>query len=81
MRRRKSVSQHPFILWWFLLLVVGVALMVGILFFLMLAVEQTFQWLSDQLSNCFGCHGKRADDPEDPAQAAALVGSFKRYKN
>jgi len=47
----------------------------------MLAVEQTFQWLGNQLSNCFGCHGKKVDNPEDPAQAAALVGSFKRYKN
>ena len=58
---------------------IGVALMVGMLFFLMLAVEQTFQWLGEQLSNC--CGGKKASDPEDPAQAAALVGSFKRYKN
>jgi len=57
-------------------IVIGVALMVGILFFLMIAVEQTFEWLGTQISKLFG--GTKSADPEDPA---ALVGSFKRYKN
>ena len=56
--------------------VIGVALMVGILFFLMIAVERTFEWLGNQISKIFG--RKKNKDPEDPA---ALVGSFKRYKN
>jgi len=56
--------------------VIGVALMVGILFFLMIAVEQTFEWLGNQMSKIFG--SKKSEDAEDPA---ALVGSFKRYKN
>ena len=57
--------------------VIGVALMVGILFFLMIAVERTFEWLGNQISKIFGFR-KKSKDPEDPA---ALVGSFKRYKN
>ena len=60
-------------------IVIGVALMMMVLFFVMIAVEQTFVWVDHQLSKCFG--SKKANDPEDPAQAAALVGSFKRYKN
>ena len=56
--------------------VIGVALMVGILFFLMIAVENTFEWLGNQISKIFPGR-KKAKDPEDPA---ALVGSFKRYK-
>ena len=56
--------------------VIGVALMVGILFFLMIAVEQTMDWMGNQMSKMFG--SKKSKDPEDPA---ALVGSFKRYKN
>ena len=55
---------------------IGVALMVGILFFLMIAVEQTMDWMGNQMSKMFG--SKKSKDPEDPA---ALVGSFKRYKN
>lgn len=55
---------------------IGVALMVGILFFLMIAVENTFEWLGNQISKIFGVR-KKSKDPEDPA---ALVGSFKRYK-
>ena len=55
---------------------IGVALMVGILFFLMIAVEQTFEWLGNQMSKIFG--SKKSEDAEDPA---TLVGSFKRYKN
>lgn len=55
---------------------IGVALMVGILFFLMIAVEQTLDWIANQLSKLFG--RRKSKDPEDPA---ALVGSFKRYKN
>ena len=50
--------------------------MVGILFFLMIAVEQTFDWIISKLKEVVG--RKKISDPEDPA---ALVGSFKRYKN
>lgn len=57
-------------------IVIGVALMVGLLFFLMIAIETTFDWLGNQWTKCFG--NKKVKDPEDPA---ALVGSFKRYKN
>ena len=60
----------------FLFSVIGVALLVGVLFFLMIAVEQAFEWLGNQCSKTFG--SKSSKDPEDPA---ALVGSFKRYKN
>ena len=56
--------------------VIGVALMVGILFLLMIAVEITLEWLGNQISKIFPGR-KKAKDPEDPA---ALVGSFKRYK-
>merc|ERR1712183_562358 len=35
-------------------IVIGVALMVGILFFLMIAVEQTMDWMGNQMSKMFG---------------------------
>lgn len=57
-------------------IVVGVALMVGMLFFLMIAVEVSIDWVLSKLSE--KCCKKSRDDIEDPA---ALVGSFKRYKN
>jgi len=57
--------------------VVGVILMVAGLFFLMIAVDKTMEWLQAKWARMRG-HEKH-DDPEsiDPA---ALVGSFKRYK-
>ena len=51
-------------------------LMVAALFFLMIVVDKVMEWLGEQWSKLFG--GDKNDDPEDPA---ALVGSFKRYKN
>jgi len=57
-------------------IVVGVCLMVGILFFLMIAVEQTYDWILGKMKKVVGT--KKTEDPEDPA---SLVGSFKRYKN
>ena len=58
------------------ILVVGVCLMVGILFFLMIAVEQAYDWILGKMKKVVGT--KKTEDPEDPA---SLVGSFKRYKN
>lgn len=57
-------------------IVVGVCLMVGILFFLLIAIETTYDWIITKLKNMVGT--KKTSDPEDPA---SLVGSFKRYKN
>ena len=60
----------------YLILVVGVCLMVGLLFFLMIAVENVYDWTIGKIKNMLG--KKQTTDPEDPA---SLVGSFKRYKN
>ena len=57
----------------FFVSVVGVCLMVGLLFFLMVWVELAMDWLGSKMKR-----SKKEPDPEDPA---ALVGSFKRYKN
>jgi len=57
-------------------IIVGVALLVGILFFAMIAIELTMDWFLTKLSE--KCCKKKHSDEEDPA---ALVGSFKRYKN
>ena len=47
------------------------------LFFAMIAIELTMDWFLTKLSEkC--CKKKQGGDEEDPA---ALVGSFKRYKN
>lgn len=54
-------------------IVVGVCLMVGLLFFLMVGIELSMDWLGSKMKR-----SKKEPDPEDPA---ALVGSFKRYKN
>lgn len=58
-------------------IVVGVCLMVGILFFCMIAVEKVYDWTISLIKSVV-CGTKRGSDPEDPA---SLVGSFKRYKN
>ena len=59
-----------------LFLVVGVCLMVGILFFMMIAIETAYDWIFSKIKTVVGA--KKTTDPEDPA---SLVGSFKRYKN
>ena len=60
----------------FLFSVVGVCLMVGILFFMMIAIETAYDWIFSKIKTVVGA--KKTTDPEDPA---SLVGSFKRYKN
>ena len=50
--------------------------MVGVLFFCMVAVDKAREFLGEQWTKLFG--REKVEDPEDPA---ALVGSFKRYKN
>ena len=50
--------------------------MVGLLFFLMIAIESAYDWVLGRIKNMVGT--KKVADPEDPA---SLVGSFKRYKN
>merc|ERR1711997_531121 len=54
---------------------VGVALMVGILFMLNIGLDLLMDWVSEKVTDLF-CK-KRVQDPENPA---ALVGTFKRYK-
>ena len=56
-------------------IIVGVCLLVGGGFMLMVWVELTLIWLSEKISSMFGKQQEK--DPENPA---ALVGSFKRYK-
>jgi len=56
-------------------MVIGVGLLVGSLFFLMIYLEKLSNLLSEKL--CGVC-GKNSKDEENPA---ALVGTFKRYKN
>ena len=57
-------------------LVIAVALMVGIIFMSMISVEKLWNSISDYYYKRFG--DVQEDDEEDPA---ALVGTFKRYKN
>ena len=57
-------------------LVIAVALMVGIIFMIMIYVEKSVNSISDYYNKRFGDGPE--DDEEDPA---ALVGTFKRYKN
>jgi len=57
-------------------LVIAVALMVGIIFMLMIWLEKGWNNLSELYNKKFG--EEKEDDVEDPA---ALVGTFKRYKN
>jgi len=56
-------------------IIVGVALLVGGGFMLMVGVEMGVDWLCERISRM--CGKAAPKDPEDPA---ALVGSFKRYK-
>ena len=57
-------------------LVIAVALMVGIIFMIMIYVEKTVNSISEYYHKRFG--DQEEEDEEDPA---ALVGTFKRYKN
>ena len=57
-------------------IVIAVALMVGILFFLMLLVDKLWNSISEIYQKRFGEY-KVPEDEEDPA---SLVGTFKRYK-
>ncbi len=54
---------------------VGVALLCGILFFMLIGFEKMCDCVKDKLVNVFG--KEKILEPEDPA---ALVGTFKRYK-
>lgn len=76
---QKSLSEESIDALQQLAIVVGVFLMVGLLFFLMVFILNFMDWLGEQWSKC--CGSKKAhEDQESAAQAAALVGSFKRYK-
>ena len=57
-------------------IIVGVAFMVGGIFFLMISIEKFMDSVSTTYQKKFGDY--KEDDVEDPA---ALVGTFKRYKN
>ena len=57
-------------------IVIAVAFMVGGIFMLMIFVEKIWDQVMTAYQKKFG--GYKEDDVEDPA---ALVGSFKRYKN
>ena len=56
-------------------IIVGVALLVGGGFMLMVGIELSMIWVVEKCSQLLGT--QTVKDPEDPA---ALVGSFKRYK-
>merc|ERR1719471_2702747 len=60
-------------------IVAGVMLMVAALFFMMIVVDKIMEWMGEQWNRLIGKGS--SNDEEDPAGAAALVGSFKRYKN
>lgn len=57
-------------------IVVAVAFMVGGIFMLMIFVEKIWDQVMTAYNKRFGAY--KEDDVEDPA---ALVGTFKRYKN
>ena len=57
-------------------IVIAVAFMVGGIFFLMIFVEKIWDHVTTVYQKKFGSY--KEDDVEDPA---ALVGTFKRYKN
>ena len=57
-------------------IVIAVAFMVGGIFMLMIFVEKIWDQVMTAYQKKFG--GYKEDDVEDPA---ALVGTFKRYKN
>ena len=56
-------------------MVIGVAILVCVLFMLMIYMEKLWTSAVEKLSDLCG---KKREDEEDPA---ALVGTFKRYKN
>ncbi len=51
--------------------------MVGILFFIHVGIEIVLSKITDRMSKCFG---SKVTDLESAENAAALVGTFKRYK-
>jgi len=58
-----------------LALVIGVAFMVAFLFMVMIGMEKIWDKLEEKYKVAFGKHTQEEEDP------AALVGTFKRYKN
>ena len=60
-------------------IVIAVAFMVGGIFMLMIYLEKMSDAVMTAYQKKFG--GYKEEDVEDPAKAAALVGTFKRYKN
>jgi len=56
-------------------MILGVILLVGSCFLLMIGTEIFLGWLEDQCSRLMG--REKEEETDDPA---ALVGSFKRYK-
>eukprot|EP00096_Caligus_rogercresseyi_P014858 TRINITY_DN7341_c0_g1_i1.p1 TRINITY_DN7341_c0_g1~~TRINITY_DN7341_c0_g1_i1.p1 ORF type:complete len:107 (-),score=20.86 TRINITY_DN7341_c0_g1_i1:176-496(-) len=56
--------------------VIGVALMFCLLFFVMVAIDKALDFLGEMCTKC--CGRKNRQNEVDPAE---LVGSFKRYKN
>ena len=73
---KKSLQYQTILALQELGLVIAVALMVGIIFMLMISVEKLWNSLSEYYYKRFG--DEKEEDEEDPA---ALVGTFKRYKN
>lgn len=78
-REKKSISyrEQKFVelIYVLHLLQVGVALLCGILFFMLIGFEKMCDCVKDKLVSVFG--KEKILEPEDPA---ALVGTFKRYK-
>jgi len=72
-----SVGEQTVLALQQLAVVVGVALLVGGCFMLMIGVELGLGWLEDRCSSLCGGRKKSQEEVLDPA---ALVGSFKRYK-
>jgi len=56
-------------------LVIGVAFMVAFLFLMMIAAEKVWDMMEEKYRKAFGIRQEQEEDP------AALVGTFKRYKN
>ena len=72
-----SVGEQSVLALQQLAVVVGVALLVGSCFMLMIGLELGLSWLEDRCSSFCGGRKKSQEEVVDPA---ALVGSFKRYK-
>jgi len=58
-----------------LALVIGVAFLVAFLFMIMIGLEKIYDKLEERYNKAFGQPEPQEEDP------AALVGTFKRYKN